>query len=175
MNFPQAFKILIGHEGKYQNDYWDRGNWKTGRVGLGKRTGTKFGISSMTYPDIPSIKDMSLDTARKIYRRDFWDKVQAESLPETVRFEVFDMAVNAGISTSSKILQKACGAKPDGKIGKNTLAKANSIDPSKLFVSFCAHRIIYYSRLGLWKKYGKGWTLRVAKNMLVFARKDTND
>ncbi|MEZ9473500.1 glycosyl hydrolase 108 family protein, partial [Vibrio lentus] len=82
MKYPQAyvtaFERVIGHEGKYQNLYDDRGNWTTGVVGEGERKGTKFGIAAMSYPHL-NIKQLTIEQAKEIYYRDFWLKLGGEA------------------------------------------------------------------------------------------------
>ena len=79
MNFDVAFEKLIGHEGGYVNDARDPGGE------------TKYGISKRAYPD-EDIAGLTLERAKQIYRRDYWDAVQAEYLPDAVRFDLFDAA-----------------------------------------------------------------------------------
>src|SRR5690554_991684 len=76
-DFDLAFERLIGHEGKFTDNRADRGNWTTGRVGVGELKGTKFGISAMTYPHL-DIKSLTLEQAKDIYLRDFWLRAGAD-------------------------------------------------------------------------------------------------
>ena len=46
--FILSFDRVIGHEGLFQNDRDDRGNWTSGKIGVGELKGTKFGIAAMT-------------------------------------------------------------------------------------------------------------------------------
>jgi lysozyme family protein len=151
MTFDEAFERLIGHEGGYVNDPRDPGGE------------TKFGISKRSYPgeDIPN---MTLERAKDIYRRDFWNPVRADELPESVRFDVFDAAVNHGVLQSAKWLQRAAGAQPDGVIGAKTIAAARSAGP-QLAAHFNGYRLQFYTDSANWAIYGKGWTRRVASNL----------
>ena len=45
LTFDEAFKRLIGHEGRFTNDRNDRGNWTTGIIGKGQLKVTKYGKS----------------------------------------------------------------------------------------------------------------------------------
>lgn len=128
MIFDKAFEVLIGHEGGFTNDPKDRGNWTTGVVGKGQLKGTKYGISAMAYPN-EDIKNLTLDRAKVIYRADFWDKVLADQLPEVVRFDLFDVAVNSSVVRAIKFLQRALGVSEDGRIGPATVAAARAADP----------------------------------------------
>ena len=59
MNFDAAFERLIGHEGGYTAGVGDPGGE------------TKFGISKRSYPR-EDIKNLTLEQAKVIYRKDFW-------------------------------------------------------------------------------------------------------
>lgn len=152
MNFDRAFEIIIGHEGGYVNDPRDPGGE------------TKYGISKKAYP-YADIKNMTLDEAKEIYRRDYWDRVDAEAMPESVRLMLFDCAVNCGLTAAKKILQRAVGTKDDGAIGAKTKqAVAYTPDIEQQFAGFWLQ---YYTDLSGWQTYGKGWTRRVANDLRI--------
>ena len=150
MNFDQAFEIIIGHEGGYTNDSRDPGGE------------TKFGISKRAYPAV-DIYHLTLDHAKLIYKRDYWDAVDAESIPGAARLMVFDCAVNCGLTAAKKLLQRAVGTKDDGIIGPKTRAAiSNTTDLPMKFAGFWLQ---YYTDLPGWPTYGKGWTRRVANDL----------
>ncbi|WP_236513543.1 glycosyl hydrolase 108 family protein, partial [Escherichia coli] len=60
MNFDQAFKVTIGHEGSFTLNKNDAGNWTGGKVGVGQLKGTKYGIAANSYPNL-DIKNLTLD------------------------------------------------------------------------------------------------------------------
>lgn len=165
MIFEECFKLLIPNEGGLSLDREDRGNWTSGAIGHGKLKGSKYGISAASYPDL-DIANLTLDDARFIYRRDFWDELQLDAIPDQIDFDMFDMAINSGISRAIKLLQKTVGAEPDGVLGPKTLHKTNSYGPL-LRQHLNAYRLLYYTSLSSsWETQGKGWTNRVANNML---------
>ena len=153
MDFDLAFKSVIGHEGGYVNHQTDPGGE------------TKYGISKRSYPSL-DIKNLTLEQAKDIYRRDFWDKLQLDALPDQVRFDLFDAAVNSGVSTAIRFLQKACEVPDDGKIGSITIDAANRIDPQALDKRLSAYRLLYLVSLRTFPTFGKGWITRVATNMI---------
>ena len=57
----------------------------------------------------------------EFYRREFWNRVRGDALPDSVAAEVFDCAVNCGVGTAARFLQRAVGVKDDGAIGQDTL------------------------------------------------------
>ena len=170
LTFDQAFERLIGHEGQFTNDRQDRGNWTTGIIGKGELKGTKFGISAMTYPDL-DILNLTLDQAKAIYKRDWWDKINADSLHSAIVFQVWDFAVNAGMGTAKRKLQKAVGLAEDGIIGKKTLQAIQNAELNDVLMKFNAEKLKHYTSLSTWPQYGKGWTNRVA-NQLAYAAMD---
>lgn len=164
MNFDEAFDLLVDNEGGLSLDRRDRGNWTSGVVGVGELRGSKYGISAMSYPN-SAISSLTLNEAKQIYKRDYWDSMDLEDLPDNITFDMFDIAVNSGVSTAIKLLQKTVGSLPDGKMGQLTLNKTNSYGPL-LKQHLNAHRLLFYTSLSSWKEQGKGWTNRVAKNLL---------
>jgi lysozyme family protein len=165
MTFDEAFKIMVGHEGGFQDDPRDRGNWTTGVVGHGKNIGTKYGISGMSYP-AEDIKGMTLDRARAIYLRDFWQAAGCDYVPPKARFSLFDTAVNSGVRQAIKFLQRAVGAQDDGVIGPKTLMLLEATPPAVFIARYNGHRLQFMSALPNWPAFGRGWANRVAKNLL---------
>ena len=161
--FDKAFERLIGHEGKLSLDPKDRGNWTTGVIGKGLLKGTKYGISAMSYPDL-DIKNLTLNQAKQIYARDYWG--DSDSLPEAVRFDFFDAAVNSGYKQAARWIQKAAGAEPDGKIGPKTLLAVRMADPQMLAKRFNGHRLMAMTEMTGWSSQGRGWARRIARNLL---------
>lgn len=165
MNFEQAFKILIGHEGGYTDNPNDPGNWTGGKVNSGKLLGTKYGIAANTYPseDIPNL---TLERAEALYRRDYWGPAGCDAVPPGVRFDLFDAAVNSGVRQAVRLLQAAVGETQDGILGPKTLQAINSMPPSRLVARFNGQRLMFMTNLAAWKDFGKGWARRVAMNLM---------
>lgn len=168
MNFDQSFKALIGHEGGFTDNQKDPGNWTGGKVGSGICKGTKFGISAKSYPDL-DIKNLTLEQAKSIYRSDFWDKCWTDKLPECVRFDVFDAAVNSGVRQAGKFVQQAAGMtgpEVDGMIGSNSLKAVAKIDPQTLDKRISGYRLKYMASLKIWPDFARGWANRIANNLI---------
>jgi lysozyme family protein len=151
MNFDEAFTRLLGHEGGYT-------------IGVGDPGGeTKFGVSKRAYPDL-DIKALTVDGAKAIYRRDYWDATRCDELPDSVRFTVFDAAVNSGVTQAIKWLQATVGTAEDGKIGPITL-KAVEGCPN-LLAKYSGRRLQFMSALSNWPRFGRGWANRIAQNLM---------
>lgn len=153
MEFEKAFERVIGHEGGYVFDPRDAGGE------------TKYGISKRAYPNL-DIKNLTLDQAKEIYRRDYWNRLHLDEIPDCVRFDLFDAAVNSGVSAAAKFLQRAAGTNADGVIGKLTIAAANGIDPERLDKRLSGYRLQYLADLSSFPTFGRGWVRRVASNLI---------
>ena len=130
MRFDDAFKIVLGFEGGYSNDPADRGGE------------TNYGITYNTLNDaknkgwIPfnvTIQNIKIEHAKIIYKKGYWDAVQADSLPHPLDLIMFDSAVNHGPNAAVKLLQKSLNALlpytelvVDGIIGPLTLRAVNN-------------------------------------------------
>lgn len=152
MNFDDSFVRLIGHEGGYVNDKRDRGQE------------TKFGISSRAYPSV-DIRALTLEEAKLIYLRDYWGPAGCDAVPDAIKFDLFDMAVNSGIRPAIKMLQRTVQTIEDGVLGPLTLQALNSMDKVRLAVHYNANRLSYYTVLSDWQVFGKGWARRIVSNL----------
>lgn len=165
MIFEQAFERLIGHEGGFQNNPKDRGNWTGGKVGVGVLKGTKFGISAMTYPE-EDIQRLTLERAKLIYKRDFWGPAGCDAVPEGLKFDLFDTAVHSGYPRAVKFLQKSTNEVADGDLGPRTLQAIQSMDPERLIARFNGWRLDFLNdNPELWDEFGRGWAQRIAENL----------
>lgn len=153
MTFDEAFQRLIGHEGGYVNHPADPGGE------------TKYGISKRSYPG-EDIKNLTLDRAKQIYKRDFWGPAGCETVPDGIRFDLFDMAVNSGVKAAVRTLQRAVGEMPDGVLGPRTLQAIQSVAALRLGVRFNAQRLVFMSSLPNWPAFGRGWANRIASNLM---------
>jgi len=165
MDFDKSFSLLIGNEGRYSNDRRDRGNWTSGKIGVGELKGTMYGISAMSYPHL-DIKNITLEQAKEIYLNDYWNKCHIDIIPESSKFDVFDTAVNSGVQRAIILLQRALEVDDDGIIGKNTIEAINNCDKFNLDKKFNGHRLLFVSSLKIWPEYGKGLIIRIANNLI---------
>lgn len=164
--FDKSMARLLPIEGGYSDDRRDPGNYTGGKVGVGKLLGTKYGIAANTYPN-EDIRNLTWDRAKFLYKRDFWDKVHADSLPGAVAYNALDGAINSGGKRSIQWLQKAAGVADDGLWGAFTRAAVAKCDPNDLLLRYNAYRLDYLTRLSTWPTYGKGWARRISHNLIV--------
>jgi lysozyme family protein len=152
MTFDEAFEIVIGHEGGYVDHPNDPGG------------ATKYGISRRSYPG-EDIAGMTLERAKAIYLRDFWGPAGCDAVPDALKFDLFDYAVNSGPKTAAKALQRIVGAHPDGIIGPRTLLAISSRNPQALAARLLGARLQMMTDLPTWPSFGRGWARRIADNL----------
>lgn len=157
-SFPYAFARVIDIEKGLSLDENDPGNWTGGRKGVGFLKGTKYGISAKTYPN-ENIKELTLDRAEFLYKRDFWDKIKGDQLPDPLSYFVFDAAVNHGESAAIRMMQVALKVEADGIVGHNTL-KASKSANNEVCAVFFANRCFRYMGDPNFNLYGRGWFKR---------------
>ena len=153
MNFDSAFVKLLGHEGGYVFDRRDPGGE------------TKYGISARSYPH-EDIKNMTVERCKEIYKRDFWGPGGCDAVPDGLKFDLFDMAVNSGVSRAIKTLQTSVSVTADGVLGPRTLQAVQSMPAARLAARFNGTRLAFMASLPAWTTFGRGWAMRVASNLM---------
>lgn len=158
VNFDEALRRLLVHEGGYSNHPDDPGG------------PTNFGITIFDFrkylkPDASAadVGAMKLDDAKAIYRAKYWDALKCDALPAGVDYAVFDYGVNSGVSRAAKVLQRQCGVTDDGVVGAATLRAVAAHPPRRLIENICGERLAFLQRLRTWPVFGKGWGRRVAQ------------
>jgi len=156
ISFDEAFTRLLGHEGGYVNDPADPGGE------------TNWGISKRSYPQL-NIKGLTKEAAMVIYHTDFWQPL-ADAAP-AIKFQVFDFAVNSGISTAIRKLQVVVGVADDGHWGPMSKVALAKLDTCDVLLLLNAERLEYMAKLKAWPDFSRGWARRIADN-LRYAAKD---
>lgn len=150
--FDTFFDRLIGHEGGYVNDPNDPGGE------------TNWGISKRSYPNL-DIRNLTREQAKEIYRTDFWNRVNADTLPDGVAFQLFDFAINSGIETSIRYFQRALNVADDGFFGPISKEATRTTSETDMIMRLNAERLDFMTRLRNWPNHGKGWARRIAGNL----------
>ncbi len=153
MNFERAVKVVLDLESGYVFDSDDPGGE------------TKFGISKKSYPYMV-IRDLTIEDATLIYKRDFWDLMKIDDMPDPLRLLVFDMAVNSGVTRAIKMLQGAAGVTQDGVLGPLLFTALREVAAGATFQNIVMLRHAYYTQNLRWDKFGKGWSRRLLKVIL---------
>ena len=155
-NWEKSLEVILHHEGGYVNHPKDPGGE------------TNMGVTKRVYEDFGGTKDMkdlTHEDVEPIYKKNYWDRVKGDDLPEGLDLCIFDFAVNAGPGRAAKFIQRLVKTTVDGGIGPNTL---NCIDDhvihyvvSTTIDQYQSERQNYYESLSTFETFGRGWTRRV--------------
>ena len=134
-NFDTAIEFVLSHEGGYTQNPYDRGGSTHYGISLrflknlSNEALKRYGI--FEEPNEDTIKGLTKDQAKAIYRGEFWASAPFEKICQQEYCNyIFDMAVNCGLAPAIKCVQRACWAvqrdwqhlKDDGILGNQTLA-----------------------------------------------------
>jgi lysozyme family protein len=143
-DFEKCFENTVMLEGGYSDHPYDSG---------GK---TKYGITESVAKSngyLGDMKDLTLEFAKKIYKKDYWDANRLDELNNfDIKAEIFDTGVNCGIKTAAKFMQKAYNLLStsnfiavDGIVGKETIKALNNFLKQNRIVTVAnAYQIKYY-------------------------------
>jgi lysozyme family protein len=169
-NFSKSLDHVLQAEGGFTDDPRDAGNHLSdGRAGC-----TNMGVTQAAWEEYvghkvstADMKALTKEQVGKFYKNRYWDRVQADSLPVGIDFLAFSFAINAGVGSSAKLIQKAINVIPDGMIGPRTIQTIAGFDPKELVEKFSEAKEHYYSVLKTFPIYGKGWLNRVASEKTI--------
>ena len=147
MSFDRAFQLTVGLEGGYSNNPADPG------------LETRYGISKRSYPAV-DIKSLTLEQAKAIYQRDYWQPANCDRMPERIGHLVFDCAVHHGVKTAIKLLQRALKVADDGEFGPVTRGQLFARDTNETADLLMAQRMLYLMTCSAWPTYKLGWAKR---------------
>jgi type VI secretion system secreted protein VgrG len=169
--FHRAHAFVAKWEGGYVNDPADRGGE------------TIFGISRRAHPHWAGWKMVDAGDrdsealkrdAEKLYRMSYWGPILGDQYPsQKLATLVYQAAVNCGVSTAVRWLQKSLNAnganlKEDGKAGNHTLHAIHEADresaTSKVVEDFKAFQKAHYYELANkpdQRRFLIGWLNRV--------------
>jgi Putative secretion activating protein len=167
--FKRCLKFVLKWEGGLSDDPDDPGG-RTYRGVTQARYNQYRKEKGLPPQDVAKMSDAEME---EIYRKYYWQPVKADEFPYPLALAVFDAAVNMGVVTAAKLLQRAINdllpssqwIKVDGIIGPQTLGKAKSLDPKRLALKLCDRRVERYHAIvrarPRLRKFLKGWLNRV--------------
>lgn len=123
MTLDQIIDATIKAEGGYVNDPADRGG--ATKYGITQAVARANGYSG-------DMRDLPLQTARDIYKREYAVKPGFIDFPSEIAAELFDTGVNMGTAKATQFLQRAvnalsgAGIAVDGKMGPATRSAVNT-------------------------------------------------
>ena len=154
--FSEALEVILHHEGGYVNHPKDPGGETN--LGVTKRVYEEFGGTK-------DMKELTKEDVEPIYKKNYWDRVKGDDLPEGLDLCIFDFAVNAGPGRAAKFIQRLVKTTVDGGIGPNTLKCINDhvehYGVSTAIDQYQSERQNYYESLSNFETFGRGWTRRV--------------
>lgn len=150
MSFDRAIVIVLREEGGYVNDPSDPGGE------------TIYGISRRSHPEAWSDGRPTVEQAKQIYLEKYWDPVHGDELPWPLCLFVFDSAVNQGVESAIRMLQRALDTVQDGYIGPTTLRLAQASRPWH-WARFMAYRSMRYNGTRNAARFLEGWLIRAFK------------
>lgn len=137
---------------------------------------TRFGIAERFHPELgdefyTGTADQALETARDIYRSDYWLPVRGDEIADQrVAAKLLDMAVNMGVRQAIVLCQRAVNAidlwrvREDGIFGAQTLAAVNQSNSESLLTSLREACAVFYQHLSAvrpeMRDYLLGWLAR---------------
>lgn len=159
-SFENAIPLILKHEGGWVNNPNDPGG------------ATNYGISLRFLADYPEvgdfdndgdvdaedIKNMSVEDAKAIYKKFWWDKFKYSSIADqTIATKVMDLSVNMGAKRAHILLQEAMNSAfglkltVDGILGNASFSSLNAIadgdQEQKLITAYCNQAWGFYQRL----------------------------
>jgi lysozyme family protein len=160
-NFNVFLRKVLRLEGGYVNHKNDRGGCTNKGVTL--NTFRSYYGSGLDCNDLKAITE---DQAGEIYKKGYWDpcwgdKIQCSKVAQII----VDWAVNSGVKTAIKNVQKIVGTTADGVMGPMTLRAINENCQKDLFDAIKDARKAYYERLvekdESQRVFLKGWLNRL--------------
>lgn len=114
-----------------------------------------------------AMKDLPLELVKRIAKQKYWDPLHLDEFDPRVAFQIFDANYNGRLVVLW--MQKASGATEDGKFGPDTVDAVKAADPMRFVMRFAAYRLRYLKGLHTWPTFSRGWTERMATNLLLGA------
>jgi lysozyme family protein len=176
-SFDEAQSAVKEVEAGYSDDRGDTGNYidvPGGRRFLGTNHGISAPILHKYFKDhgikrLPTKEDMmnlSYETAKEIYKKDYWDAQNLSELcDQNVANVVYDGCVNQGVDGMNEVITNALseqGVKIKGWcFNKKNIKQINSCDQKELFISIKKFREVRYREAATWGRHGEGWLNRL--------------
>ena len=158
-NFNKCLNLVLHHEGGYVNHPEDPGGMTN--MGVTKRVYEEWVGHTVSEH---TMQNLTEEDVGPIYRKNYWDRLKCDELPQGLDLCLFDFGVNAGTGRAAKYLQTLVGTTPDGGIGPMTLKAVNEYVSEngipETIEAYQANRQRYYEKLKTFETFGRGWTRR---------------
>jgi lysozyme family protein len=158
--FDDCLAVVLREEGGFVDDPHDPGG--TTNLGVTKAVWDHWVGRPSSEADMRGLTPAKV---APLYRAQYWNALQCDSLPIPLAMCVFDFGVNAGVSRGARYLQQVLGVAVDGHIGPASIAAVQhmAISPgvAELVRRYSIARKAYYQSLPQFPRYGRGWMRRV--------------
>lgn len=170
-DFKPVFEATKGFEGGFQNMASDTGNYCDGKL-----IGTKYGIAATGFkgyfgrcPSVEEIKNLSVQTAYEIGKKNYWDAIQGDKInSQKLAHLIFDSVYggSSGFLHIRQALNKIANKNITSETSKwgltnNEISAINNLDSTKLFNQLYEIRKKFFETHSQASIYGKGWTNRL--------------
>jgi len=170
-DFQKAFEGVIKNEGGYVHDPDDAGGETYKGIARNRNAGWLGWVSVDLLKqknNFPQNLDNDLELqkyVKDLYEVNYWHRIRGNQIErQVIADSVFDFAVNAGVSMSSRLAQLSCDAETDGVIGNKTLEALNAVGLELFLTKFALFKIARYcricKRIPKNRKYFYGWVNR---------------
>lgn len=170
-NFEQAIEYVIKNEGiGYELVDGDTGG--ATNTGISSSSGyLKAAIEKGLLPEDTTIKSLTVEQAKIIYKHFFWDHLKLDNvINQSIATKILDTCVNVGNTWGIKLLQRAIRAATgikldeDGILGNQSFEAIRQSLSANLLSAYKSECAGYYRSIVAKKsdqeKFLKGWLLR---------------
>src|SRR5581483_2390321 len=127
MDINKAFKLLMAQEGTSLTAI------KNDKGGL-----TKFGIAQASHPTLDVAK-LTPQDAITIYAGEYWAPAKCSYLKTELQYIHFSCAVNCGVASAVRILQRTAQVPDDSLIGDVTIRASNNVTIQDYAIEWASH------------------------------------
>ncbi len=174
-DFIKSYEKTSKFEGGYANHKNDKGgetykgiarkmhpNW------VGWKIVDRYKTSSLTFAQLDKVlkgNGQIQEMVELFYRANFWDKIMGDSISkQEIADNIYDFAVNSGVSRAVKYAQRVVKTEEDGIIGIKTIRAINSKEDN-FIDEYKSSRLEFFKRIVInnpsQNVFMKGWTSRV--------------
>jgi lysozyme family protein len=174
--FDDAIELILKHEGGYVNHPNDPGGATNYGISLRFLTETGIDVNGDGLIDEDDIRGMSVDDAKSIYRRYFWDDCGLDECnSQLVANRLFNMVVNMGYKKSLDVLNNALRScllvDQSHKSFADAINSANEIEEAILLPALRSEQAAHYRVLAAkndkFNVFLKGWLNRAYSYEMV--------
>ena len=157
-NFEQCFALVLKSEGNFVFNPKDPGGMTN--LGVTRATWQNYIGHDATETEI---RNLTPQDVMPLYKTNYWDRINGDSLPYGVDYAVFDFAVNSGPTRAVKTLQQVLNISADGEVGPETLGALETANPREIATAVCDARLAFLQSLPTYGTFGRGWSSRVSE------------